>query len=422
MKKILIIYPHFPPSNLVGVHRTRLFAQHLPSFGWEPILLTVHENFYEEPLDYNLEKLLSVNLRVEKVNALKITSPRVIGDIGLRSFFHLYNRAKQIIRTENIEFLYISIASFYCALLGRWLNKTTGIKYGIDYQDPWVHDFPGSEKIFSRHWFSKKIATILEPIAVKNASLITGVAESYYTPVLNRNPHLKDIITGAMPMGGEIDDHKMAASLNSTPYLFAKKKNKIQLMYAGAMLPKAYELLKKIFEAISENIEVFNNIEFHFVGTGVTRNGDIINTIKPLAKDYDIWETIIFEYPKRVPYLDILIHLSNVDTIFILGSTEPHYTPSKVYQAVLSGKPIFAVLHKNSQANKVVTGSKAGMVLAFDGINDLDNISLNFVGAFLNFLKFYKTYSVKNVNNKMFEANSAYNVTSKLVELLDKCI
>ncbi|MGN6801707.1 MAG: hypothetical protein ACTHJN_07380, partial [Ginsengibacter sp.] len=144
IKKILILYPHFPPSNLAGVHRPRLFAQHLPSFGWEPIILTVDEKYYEEEPDYNLAKLLPENLRIEKVKAFNVTRPRLIGDIGLRAFFQLYKKAKQLILNENIDFLYIPVPSFYCALMGRWLNTTTGIKYGIDYIDPWVHQFPGS--------------------------------------------------------------------------------------------------------------------------------------------------------------------------------------------------------------------------------------------------------------------------------------
>ena len=68
MKKILILYPHFPPSNLAGVHRPRLFAQHLPEFGWEPVILTVDEKYYEEAPDLNLVKLSPDNLRIEKVN------------------------------------------------------------------------------------------------------------------------------------------------------------------------------------------------------------------------------------------------------------------------------------------------------------------------------------------------------------------
>src|SRR6185436_7997604 len=102
MKKIIIVSPHFPPSNLAAVHRTRLFAKHLPSFGWEPIILTVHENFYEEELDSKLMMLVPEKLRIEKVSAFNVTRPRIIGDIGLRGFFQLYNKAKQIMRSEKI--------------------------------------------------------------------------------------------------------------------------------------------------------------------------------------------------------------------------------------------------------------------------------------------------------------------------------
>src|SRR4030095_11053287 len=98
MRKILILYPHFPPSNLAGVHRPRLFAQHLPSFGWEPIILTVHEKYYEENLDYCLMELLPADLRIEKVTAYPISTPRFIGDIGLRAFFQLQKKANQLIK------------------------------------------------------------------------------------------------------------------------------------------------------------------------------------------------------------------------------------------------------------------------------------------------------------------------------------
>lgn len=421
MKKILIIYPHFPPSNLAGVHRPRLFAQHLPSFGWKPIILTVNEKYYEESLDVNLVKLLPSSLRVEKVNAYKITKPRIIGDIGLRAFFQLYRKAKQLIQSEKIDFLYIPIPSFYCALLGRWLHNTTKIKYGIDYIDPWVHLFPGSNKLFSRHWFSSKVAQFLEPIAVKKASLVTGVAEGYYKGVITRNPHLLvQAVLGAMPYGGEKNDHLMVDKLALTPYLFKKKEGVIQLVYAGAMLPKAYDILEKIFESIKNNFAEFNNVEFHFIGSGKFSNDPMSFNIKPLAEKYDLWQKCIFEYPQRIPYLDVLIHLNIADGIFILGSTEPHYTPSKIYQGVLSGKPILAILHKQSSAVDILNGSYAGIVLVFNGTEDINKINLNFVDTFSQFKDFSKQFDPLKINFKLFENYSANNVTATLVNLLEK--
>ena len=420
MKRILILYPHFPPSNLAGVHRPRLFAQHLPEFGWAPVILTVDEKFYEEKLDLNLAKLLPKGLRIVKVNAFNRKGP--IGDIGLRAFFQLYKKAKSLINQEKYDFLYIPIPSFYCALLGRWLHSSTGIKYGIDYIDPWVHHFPGSEKKWSRHWFSTELAKMLEPVAVKKASLITGVAEGYYLPVLERNPHLKKIVTGAMPYGGEIEDYVLVDKLDLKPYLFEKKKDKLLFIYAGAMLPKAYQPLEEIFKAIKENIQQYSNIEFHFIGTGKSPNDNNGYNIKALAEKYQLWQTLVYEYPARIPYLDVLIHLKIADAVFILGSTEPHYTPSKVYQAVLAGKPVFAILHSASSAVRVIENSNTGMVLSFDGINELDKIQQHFNQQFSAFLLFLEKFNIANLNQSAFNTYSAKFVTAQLTALLNKAI
>lgn len=419
MKKILIISPHYPPSNLAAVHRSRLFAQHLPAFGWEPIILTVHEDYYEEALDWNLHKLLPPEQRIEKVKAFPVTKPRLIGDIGVRAFLQLYKRAKQLILKEKIDFLYIPIPSFYVALLGRWLNETTGIRYGIDYIDPWVHHFPGSDKKFSRHWWSTQIAKILEPIAVKKAGLITGVAEGYYKGVQERNPHLlQQAVFGAMPYGGEARDHELLQQLNLKPYLFEKKAGKLNLVYAGAMLPKAYRPLEAIFQSMQANHSIFKDLEIHFIGTGKSPNDPEGYNIRPLAEQYGLWQTTVFEYPKRIPYLDVLIHLEQADAVFILGSTEPHYTPSKTYQGVLSQKPILAVLHQESTAVAILKQAKAGLVLPFNGEAGIETVARTFPTLFEDFSVFARNFDPRMVDREVFEEYSAKSVTKKLADLI----
>lgn len=418
MKKILIISPHYPPSNLAAVHRSRLFAQHLPSFGWEPIILAVHEDYYEEALDWNLHKLIPEGQRVEKVKAFKVTKPRLIGDIGLRGFFQLRKKAVEIIKQEKIDFVYIPIPSFYVSLIGPYVYKKTGVKYGIDYIDPWVHQFPGSEKMFSRHWWSTQIAKWLEPKAVKYASVITGVAEGYYQGVIDRNPGLKQTCRfGAMPYGGEVRDYEQLKQLQLQPYLFSKN-GKIQFVYAGAMLPKAYKPLEEIFEYIKGHQEQFQNVEFHFIGTGKSPNDPLGYNIKPYAEKYGLWNNTVFEYPKRIPYLDVLIHLDAADAVFILGSTEPHYTPSKVYQGVMSQKPVLAVLHQASTAVAVIKQSNAGCVLEFDGEAGLEKISLRLNDVWNNFMIFRNNYSYSKVDLTLFNQYSAKEVCRTLVNLL----
>lgn len=424
MQKILIISPHFPPSNLAAVHRARLFANHLPAFGWEPYILTVHEDYYEEKLDYNLLKLVPAKISINKVKAFRVSRPRIIGDIGLRAFFQLYKRAKRLIVKEKINFLYIPIPSFYTALLGRWLHATTGVKYGIDYIDPWVHEFPGNDRTFSRAWFSTLIAKKLEPIAVKNASLITGVAKGYYTGVLQRNTKLMEkCVTGAMPYGGEVKDFTILDELKLQPYLFKKEPGVIDLIYAGVLLPNAVEVFRSFCEELKANRHLFNNIRFHFIGTGKVLHDPNAYYVGNIVKEYDgLWNEIIFEYPQRIPYLDVLIHLKAADGVLIIGSTQPHYTPSKVYQGALSGKPVLALLHEVSTACKVIESSKCGLVLGFNEQNFQSIFKQDFINTFTSYLKLVHEYDFDNIELKEFEEYSAKNVTEKLAHLLDNAM
>ena len=225
-----------------------------------------------------------------------------------------------------------------------------------------------------------------------------------------------------MPMGGEIQDHEIVETLNLEPYLFKKNKEKIQFVYAGAMLPKAYKPLEEIFKAVVKNKEFFNQVEFHFIGTGKTPNDEAGYNIKPLAEKYGLWENIIFEYPFRIPYLDVLVHLNIADAVFILGSTEAHYTPSKVYQAILSKKPVLAVLHTDSSAVNVIRKANAGVVLDFNGEQALQLISENFALALKDFIAFKNNFKEEQINKDMFKDYSAFEVTKKLSLLLTETI
>lgn len=422
MSKILIIYPHYPPSNLVGVHRVRLFARHLPAFGWEPCILTVHERHYEEKPDPDLLRLLPEGQKVVKVHAFPVTRPRLVGDIGLRSLYSLYAKALDIIRRERIDLVLYSIPSFYVALLGPVLHARTGVSYGVDYQDPWVHHFPGSERLFSRHWWSTRLAGLLEPFAVRKASFITGVAESYYAGVRERNPRLSaTCLFDAMPMGGEASDHAALEGLHREPYVFLGS-GAFRLVYAGALLPKAYPLLEAVFRAMASSRSDFEGVEFHFIGSGRSNADPEGFNVRPYAERYGLWGSVVFEYPQRIPYLDVLAHLDAAAAVFILGSTESHYTPSKTYQGVLSGKPILAVLHEDSTAIDVLRETGAGMALSFAGEQDVASVGDRFAEVFRSFRNFAAAFDRHKVDPGAMEAYSAKTVTGRLAGLLDRAM
>lgn len=422
-RRIVIVAPHFPPSNLASVHRARLFANHLPEFGWEPVIVTVHEDHYEEALDWNLAKLLPKWLRIERVAALPTRPFRIIGDIAIRGFFPLLWRILDISRRERVDFLYIPIPSYYAALLGRIVKALRGIPYGIDYIDPWVHAWPGAERVLSKAWLSSHLSRILEPIATRKASVITGVAAGYYEGVLMRNRRLRDRVrTAAMPYGGEAEDHAIARALSLPTPLIGRDLTKFNLVYAGAMLPRAIGPLERLLRSIARHRERFEGVKFTFIGTGKRPDDAEAYNVRPLAERFGLWPHVVEEHPKRLPYLEVLAHLDASDGVFILGSTEPHYTPSKVYQAVLSGKPVFAVLHEKSSACTVIRESAAGIVLPFAGEDDLDTLEDGFPAAFDHFIRFSREFDASQVDQTAFRAYTARTVAAQLARVLEEAV
>lgn len=384
-------------------------------------MLTVDEKYYEEKPDPDFVRTFSNDFQVVRVKAFPVTKPRVIGDIGLRAFFQLYKEALGIIKSRCIDFIWIPIPSFYTALLGRLLHGKTKIPYGIDYIDPWVRDISNREDW--RHRLSNLLARILEPIAVKKASLITGVSYEYYKPVLERNfskrsklkgQSLKEsLINVAFPYGFDPNDHQI--KLEDIRYPWSKEENVKTWIYAGAFLPNSRVFVQLFFEIIAEmrRSEMWDEgIGLYFIGTGAYPG----KTISEYAEEKGIVD-IVSEDRSRYPYLHILNYLSAADTVMVIGSTEKHYTASKVYQALLSERPVWAIFHQESSAVKVMEECQAGQYLARykEGMTDDDiRTAIKEVllarlkdGKWAPDLKALDKYSAKESSRKLVEGMEA---------------
>ncbi len=415
LKNILIIYPHWVPSNLVGVHRPRLIANYLTNFGWHPIILTVNEKYYKKPfLDHTIHKTVSDEIEVYKVKSIPVKRTfNLIGDIGLRSFFQLYKQAKKIIKEKKIDFIWVSIPSYYPALLGRMLYYKTGIPYGVDYQDPWVRSpkiYPyKSIKLLGSLW----AARILEPIAVKNAKLISGVSKLYYSDVLERNFKNSKVIDIAMPLGFDPNDHNIR--VDNIKYPWENEPDCKPIVYAGAFLPNSHIFLDKLFYSIRVLIDENKWDEknkLYFLGTGSYQGKSIID----FAKEHGIDE-YVHEIRERFPFLVILNFLSEAFGVIIIGSTSAHYSASKTFQVLLSNKPVFAIFHEESTACHFMKEVGAGRYLVpyVEGI-DMELFQESIKNLFYNFSIHSGEW---NVDLNKLEPYSSKESAKRLVEKLN---
>ena len=154
-----------------------------------------------------------------------------------------------------------------------------------------------------------------------------------------------------IPIGIDLEDFNFLKKHKKKAFLFNEHSKKFKLIYTGAMLPKAYTNLELLFKSLlnlrKNHPKVYNNLAINFIGTGLNPENNREFNILKIAKEYNL-EDIIFEHPVRINYMDVINHLVNSDGILIVGSTEKHYSPSKLFQANMANKPILAILHPES--------------------------------------------------------------------------
>lgn len=368
-RRVALVAGHFVPSNLTGVHRARLWAQHLPEFGWQPVIVTAHWRHYEEKLDPDLEALVADDLEVIRTRALPTRPVRLVGDIGIRASVPLYRALARLARTRSVDFVHITIPSSFCSLLGRPLYRRYGVPYGIDYIDPWVQPLPPGTRRFGKTWLAHRLPEVLEPWAVRDARLITGISELYFEDMLDRNPALRGrVVTAAMPYGGSDKDFEAVRAAPRPTFVFDASDGCFHMLYAGALLPRALPVLERLFGALRHltltEPALMDRFRLHFVGTGLARDDPSSFVVRPWIERFGL-QRWVDERPQRIGFVDVLNHLLQASAVLVLGSTERHYSPSKVFQAVQAERPLLTVLHEASSAVRLVREGRTGVLVTF---------------------------------------------------------
>jgi hypothetical protein len=361
MRRVLIVSPHFPPDTGASSHRMRLLAPRLPEHGWVPTIVTVDPRDIGARTEPVLEQLVHGQIRVERVRAWGGRGGRFcgIGDLGLRALKPIERRCRELLRKEKYDALLITLPPHYTALLGPGLSRASGVPYLLDYQDPWIGAWgatvgggPGGTPDWKSR-FSRRLALTLEPRALRGVAGLVAVSEGTIAGLLQRHPDLCDVPQAEAPLGGEPRDFAVARENPRSNRFFESQDGHVHFVYVGTLLPLAKEVLRAFFGGVAllrqRDSQRFDRMRFHFFGTSNQTAGDVAPQVLPVAQEAGI-EDVVEEHPLRIDYLDALTVQTQAGAILLIGSTERHYTASKIYPALLAGRPLLAIYHEESTA------------------------------------------------------------------------
>ncbi|WP_291721746.1 hypothetical protein [Bernardetia sp.] len=432
MKNLLIISPTFPPNNAADMHRVRQGVNYWKEFGWNPIVVGVAPHLTEFPKEEILLQTVPEDLEIHHVKAFsaKYTRKVGLGELGLRSMYFYRKKVNQIIRQKQkegnpIELIYFSTTVFPICVLGAYWKRKFKIPYIIDMQDPWHSDYyltrPKAERP-PKFWFSYNLHKFLEPIAMKKVDGIVSVSEGYCQTLQKRYQNITPQTCITLPFGAFDKDFEVANKMDFHNKFFNPKDDFVHLVYIGRgghdLKTAAQILFKAISKGLKENPTLFKKLKLFFIGTDYSSQNPK-PTIFPVAQQIGV-QTLVEEFPARIPYFDTLRLLSEANGLLIFGSIDKNYTASKLYPYILSEKPICAVFYEGSSAVSILRKTNAGTVIPFlEEKFDEDKIE----EAYITFKKFLENIEQKPQTDwQAFEPYTAREMTRKQAEFFDKII
>jgi glycosyltransferase involved in cell wall biosynthesis len=363
MRRVLMVTPHFPPDSSAASHRVRLLAPHLPEAGWRPTIVTLEPSAYEGRLDRDLEALVPPGLEIVRVPAWPYNMTRRIGlgDLGLRAFSGLRRACRRLLARERFDALFITIYPVYPALLGAGLKAEFGVPFVLDYQDPWVGawgESVGGGVNGRPDWKSRASRTLgmwLEPRAVGAADALVAVSQGTLDGIIERMPAAARLPHGVIPLGFEPDDFEALRRRSPDVARFDPADGLVHLCYVGTLLPTGLDTIRLLLRALEHarrEDPASGRLRLHFFGTSNQSVADR-DRVLPIARECGVAEWVT-ESPGRLDYLDALSVLTHASAILLLGTSERHYTASKLYPALLAKRPILALFHEASSVVSIL--------------------------------------------------------------------
>jgi hypothetical protein len=373
MKTVAVISPDFTPSSMPNALRVRLLVEHLQEYGWEPIVIATDPQYYEQPADPENESLLRGKYEIIRTRAwpAQFTRRFGLGDVGLRSFYYQWRALSQLCRSRKVDLVFISVPPNYSMALGRLANMRFAVPYVIDYQDPYITDYYKTVPPAQRppKWrLAYTVAHLVEPFSVRRAAHLVSVDTSYLAGVMQRYKWFAAGDATGVPLGVEPADFDYIRQNPRENPIFDKSDGLLHISYVGRGGPDILAAAGALFEAVKlggrEAPEFFNRIRLHFVGTDYAYAGAARHQLLPLARQMGM-EQQVDEHPWRVPYLTALQILLDSHALVVVGSTESHYTPSKIFPYILAKKPLLGIFNESSSVVGILRDAGAGEVVTF---------------------------------------------------------
>ncbi|HEY7243352.1 MAG TPA: glycosyltransferase [Xanthobacteraceae bacterium] len=348
------------------MHRVRTAIPYYKRFGWTPTVLAITPESSGAVSDAVLAKSVPPDVGVVQVTAWDERRCRRLGfgQLAYRSLLPLYRAGSALLERGRYDVVLFSSTVFLSFILGPLWARRYGCKLVYDFQDPWYREqlnftratAPGSWwKYRVDHWSAR----YLEKFAIKSADHIISVSAGYVRDFMKRYAWLDASKFTVLPFAAATEDYAFLRMHGIEHGIFQPDSALVRWVSAGRAGPDMDPILAVLFEATAQmtinDPRYAERLRLHFVGTNYAPPERTYKLVEPLARRFGV-QNLVEEHPTRVPYFQALALYAQSDAVLLIGSLSADYTASKLFNCIMSKKPVLALFHRSSLVAEIARG------------------------------------------------------------------
>jgi hypothetical protein len=408
VKRVLMIAYHYPPmSGGSGVQRTLAFTRHLPSAGWQPLVLSVSPGAYVSAQAADAPPGITVHrsfaLDSARHLALRGRYPSLLAqpDRWISWWLSAVPAGLRLIHRHRPDVIWSSYPIATAHLIALTLHRLSGIPWIADQRDPLVDtDYPADPR-------RRRIHGWIEQQAMRRAAAVVCTTPGAVRDLALRHPERNKPRVELIENG--YDETSFITAETASPGPRAPD-SRFLLLHSGVIYPSERDpgaLFAALAHLLSNGDLGPANFHLRLRATGHD------DYLRGLMRQHPGIEQLI-ELAPPLPYKDALAEMIGADGLLLLQAENCNgQIPAKMYEYLRANRPLLALTHPD--------GDTAGALrrAGIDTIGRLDSAG-NIAGALMSFLRLCRQHQAPLAPPALVARHSRAAGTHELAALLDR--
>jgi glycosyltransferase involved in cell wall biosynthesis len=413
VNRVLMIAYHYPPMRgSSGIQRTLKFSQYLPSFGWEPVVLSANERAYANSGPDQLRDIPAGTV-VKRAWALD-TSRHLAWRGRYAGFMALPDRwvswligavpaGLGLIRRLKPAVIWSTYPIATAHLVGLILHRLSGIPWVIDLRDPMTDEgYPEDPR-------TRRTYLWIETLALRHCTRAVCTTPGAIATYRRRFPELPAERFALIENG--YDEENFADAEQAAKDASAAPNPRFTLVHSGVIYPSERDP-RPLFGAIAalaqQGVIAPANFELVLRATGHD------SYLAGLIAEMGIGDLVTLA--PHVSYREALTEMVTAGGLLILQASNcNHQVPAKLYEYLRAGRPVLGLT--DPVGDTAATLRKAGI----DTIAPLDDKDA-IIAAMTRFVTLAKAGAAPLASVEAIAANSRRARAGQLGALLDTVV